>query len=79
MDAPDWNKTFEVAVITRGDLTEVGLSPQQIDRLTDADMQTIARKMADYYANDEYWQHLEEAYRFVMEETLGQSGLEQNV
>ncbi len=61
MDAPDWSKPFEVAVVTRGDLTEVGLSPQQIDSLTDEEMQEIAQIMANLYCENGYWQDLEEA------------------
>jgi hypothetical protein len=66
LDAPDWHQTFEVAVVTRGDLTEVGLSPQQIDDLSDADMQAIAEKMADLYSDNGYWQDLAEAYRIIV-------------
>ncbi len=58
---PNWHKTFTVAVVTRGDLAEAGLSPEQIDHLTDADMQAIAEKMADLYCENGYWQDLQEA------------------
>jgi hypothetical protein len=58
---PNWNKTFAVAVVTRGDLTEVGLFPEQIDHLSDADLQAIAEKMANLYAENGYWQDLQEA------------------
>ena len=61
MSSPDWSKTFEVAVVTRGDLTEVGLSPQQIDSLTGEEMQEIAQIMADLYCENGYWQDLQEA------------------
>jgi len=61
LDSPDWSQTFEVAVVTRGDLTEVGLSPQQIDSLTDEEMQEIAQIMANLYCENGYWQDLEEA------------------
>jgi hypothetical protein len=70
LDSPDWSKTFEVAVITRGDLTEVGLSQQQIDSLTDADMQAIAGKMAELYADNGYWQDVKTA----VENTLAGKG-----
>jgi hypothetical protein len=70
LDAPDWHRTFEVAVVTRGDLTEVGLSQQQIDSLTDADMQAIAAKMADLYADNGYWQDVKTA----VEKTLAGKG-----
>jgi hypothetical protein len=66
----DWHKTFTVAVVTRGDLTEAGLSPGQIDRLTDADMQAIAQKMADLYCDNGYWEDLEMA----VEKTLSEKG-----
>ncbi len=57
----DWHKPFVVAVVTRGDLTEVGLSPQQIDQLSDADMQAIAEKMAALYSDNGYWEDLKKA------------------
>jgi hypothetical protein len=57
----NWHKTFTVAVITRGDLTEVGLSPHQIESLSGADMQEIAQTMADLYCENGYWQDLQEA------------------
>jgi hypothetical protein len=63
---PNWHKTFTVAVVTRGDLTEVGLSPEQIDSLTGAEMQQIARAMADLYCENGYWQDLEEAVRRLL-------------
>ena len=62
----DWHQTFAVAVVTRGDPTEVGLSLEQIDHLSDADMQTIAQKMADLYAENGYWQDLQEAVRQLL-------------
>ncbi len=58
---PDWHKPFTVAVVTRGDLTEVGLSPEQIAHLSDADMQSIAQEMAALYTDNGYWQDLQEA------------------
>jgi hypothetical protein len=67
----DWNQTFEVAVVTRSDLCEVGVSPEQIDALTDAQMHEIAQKMGDLYAENGYWQDLEEAYRTITEEQYG--------
>jgi len=66
-DSPDWHKTFAVAVITRGDLTEVGLSQEQIDTLTDADMQAIADKMADLYGDNGYWEDLREAVKRLLQ------------
>jgi hypothetical protein len=66
----DWHKTFVVAVVTRGDLTEAGLSAQQIDALTDADMQSIAEKMADLYCDNGYWQDVKSA----VEKTLAGKG-----
>jgi len=58
---PNWHKPFTVAVVTRGDLTEVELSPEQIDSLSDAEMEEIAHTMADLYCENGYWQDLEEA------------------
>ncbi len=63
---PNWHKTFTVAVVTRGDLTEVGLSPEHIDSLTGTEMQQIAQIMADLYCENGYWQDLEEAVRRLL-------------
>ena len=67
----DWNQTFEVAVVTRSDLGEVGISPEQIAAITDAQMQAIAQKMGDLYTENGYWQDLEEAYSIITEEQHG--------
>ena len=68
LDSPDWNQTFTVAVVTRGDLTEVGLSQEQIDALTNTDMRAIAEKMADLYCENGYWEDLSMAVEKLLAE-----------
>ncbi len=58
MEQSKLNKSFEIASVSRVDL-ENCLSPEQIERLTNGDMQEIARKMGDLYCDLHYWEDLE--------------------
>ena len=42
MDSLDWSRKYDVLSISRLYLSSLGLSNEQITRLTDADMQRIA-------------------------------------
>ena len=42
MDSLDWSKTYEVLSISRLYLHSLGLTTEQMNRLSDADMQRIA-------------------------------------
>lgn len=54
----DWYKEFPITSITRVDLQEAGFTDEQIQTLTDADMEAIASKMEDMYCDGAYWEDL---------------------
>ncbi len=45
MDAPYWTKKFEVSSISRLVLRDAGLTAEQINMLSDLDMETIANQL----------------------------------
>jgi heme oxygenase len=75
MTPEQWNKDYEVATVSRLDLEELGVAIQQIDSLTDADMQAIAQHMGNAYCENGYWQDLQFAYQLVLEEREKPHGL----
>lgn len=82
MTPEEWSKDYEVASVSRRDLEELDLSIQQIDSLTDADMQAIALHMGNAYCENGYWDDLQFAYQLVLEEkeeTDGPPGLESEI
>ena len=63
----DWSKQFSIASINRADLTEFGLSDQQIATFTDEQMEQIAEKMQDrYYLKQPFWEDFRQAMKEVM-------------
>jgi hypothetical protein len=62
----DWQKEFTVASISREDFKTLGFTDERIARLTDAEIQQIARKMADLYSDHGYWDDLELAATLVL-------------
>ena len=52
MDAPDWSKKFEVLSVSRLDLSAFGLTTEQINHLSDEDMQAIADKIGELVVID---------------------------
>ena len=47
MDSLDWSKKFEVLSISRLDLRSYGLTTEQINSLSDADMEALADKIRE--------------------------------
>ncbi len=47
MDSLAWSKKFEVLTISRLDLRSNGLTTEQINRLSDADMEVIAERIRE--------------------------------
>lgn len=45
MDASYWTKKFEVLSISRFGLRDAGLTPEQINTLSDQDMEAIANQL----------------------------------
>lgn len=64
----DLHKPFPIASVCRVDLQDI-LTDEEIAGLSDADMQEIADKMGDAYAEDgEYWGSLEIIAKSVMKQ-----------
>ncbi len=49
MDSLDWSRTYDVHSISRLDLQSCGMTTQQINQLTDEDMDRIAEELAHRY------------------------------
>jgi hypothetical protein len=47
MDSLDWSKTYAVLTISRLDLHSYGLTTEQINHLSDADMEVLADKIRE--------------------------------
>ena len=48
MDSLEWSKKFEVLSVSRLDLRSYGLAVEQINHLSDEDMEAIAERIAGY-------------------------------
>ena len=53
MDAPNWNRTFAVLMISRKQLEVLGIPRHQVATLTDEDMARIAASVAKTYPDFE--------------------------
>ena len=63
----DWSKQFPVVEINRADLTEFGLSDQQIVSFTDEHMEQIAEKMqGHYHLQQPFWEDFSKAMKEVI-------------
>jgi hypothetical protein len=47
LDSLEWSKKYEILSISRLDLRSFGLTTEQINSLSDADMEVIAEKIAE--------------------------------
>ena len=61
MDSLDWSRKYEVLSISRLYLRSLGFTNEQINALTDDDMQRIAEKL-----NNDYFIDFEEYVKFVV-------------
>lgn len=57
----DWATPFSVGSVYRFDLQRIGLTNEQINKLTDVDMLNIANKMQVMYLQSEFFKQLEVA------------------
>lgn len=57
MDASYWTKKFEVLSISRFVLRDAGLTPEQINTLSDQDMKAIASQL-NLSASIELYEHI---------------------
>src|SRR5436305_7695455 len=64
----DPNKEFQIVSVCRADLESVGLSKQQVDRLTDDEMTELAGMMSDLYSENGYWEDLERCLSRILAE-----------
>lgn len=62
----DWATPFPVGNVYRFDLQRVGLTNEQINRLSDLDMLEIAQTMQALYLQGSFWKHLLEAAEKVL-------------
>lgn len=61
MDSLEWSRKYEVLAISRLYLRSLGFTPEQINSLTDEDMQRIAEKL-----NNDYFIGFEEDVKFAV-------------
>ena len=61
MDSLDWSKKYEVLSISRLYLRSLGFSNEEIESLSDDDMQRIAEKL-----NNDYFIEFEEHVKFIV-------------
>ena len=73
----DPTKDFEIASVSRRDLQSLGLSVQEVDSLSDADMEEIAQEMAHLYIDHAFWQDLKFVVRCFLAERKNPHGSSQ--
>jgi hypothetical protein len=61
-----WSKPFPIGSVYRFDLQRIGLTNEEIDRLSDMDMLAIANEMQRAYLQGDFWKHLENAVAGVL-------------
>jgi len=64
----DLTKSFPITSVCREDLLSNGYTKKEISKITDDQMEKIADKMSDYYSDSGYWEHLESACEYVLED-----------
>ena len=65
MDSLDWSRKYEVLSISRLSLRSLGFTNEEINSLSDDDMQRIAEKL-----NNDYFIGFEEDVKFVVAHEL---------
>lgn len=55
---PEQEKRYEIVSFSRTDLSHLGLSGDQVNRLTDAQMHMIALAMHERFVDGEFWSFL---------------------
>ena len=63
-------KVFPLTGVSRADLKRVYFSQEQVEQLSDGDMEAIARIMEDAYVDTSFWGDLEYAAGKFLEEKL---------
>ena len=67
LDTELLSTAFVLVNITREDLVQVHFNEEEIEKLTDDDLKTIAQTMRDHYVHDVFWPELEYVTAAVLE------------
>ena len=67
-DSLDWSKKYEVLSISRLDLHSFGLTTEQINHLSDEDMERIAEELQNRYLLTEFGEDVVFVARLVLAE-----------
>ena len=73
MDSQEWSKTFDVLSISRIYLESIGFTHQQVQALTDEDMQTIADILIADYLDHEFDEDVKFVTRLRLVEKAGKN------
>ena len=63
----DLSQKFPIIGLIRTDLQEAGIPEEVIAGLSDEDIVAIARKMADFYCDQGFWEQIKPAVDFISE------------
>jgi hypothetical protein len=68
LDSLVWSKKYEVLTVSRLDLSSYGLTTEQINQLTDEDMEQIAEELYHRYDLNGFGEDVVFVVRLVLEE-----------
>ena len=68
MDSLDWSRKYEVLSISRLDLSSSGLTSEQINQLSDEDMEQIAEELSNRYLLNDFEEDVLFVARLVLAE-----------
>ncbi len=68
MDERDWKKTYDILTVSRSDLRAFGLSIEQINQLTDEDMERIALELYHRYILNDFSEDVLFVARLILSE-----------
>ena len=79
MDSLDWSRKYEVLSISRLDLSSSGLTSEQINQLSDEDMEQIAEELSNRYLLNDFEEDVLFVARLVLAEMEQLNGSEEPV
>jgi hypothetical protein len=68
MDSLDWSRKYEVLSISRLDLSSSGLTAEQVNQLSDEDMEQIAEELSNRYLLNDFDEDVLFVARLVLAE-----------
>ena len=68
MDSHDWSRKYEILSISRLDLSSFGLTAEQINQLSDEDMEQIAEELSNRYLLNDFEEDVLFVARLVLAE-----------